>query len=416
MRFISLGLVCLVAATASAAEPPWELEYAGSFRLPVVRNDKSRFGFGARSLTLHPNGKSLWVQGHEHHQMIAEVRIPETLVRSHDPKELPIAEVVTPFVDVTGGRRRGQRAQLGGVAIDPELQRFWWTVEQGYDVAPQVYATVGYTSLDFKESHGPWMCDVGNKLTERYITLAPREFAAQHFGGRYLICGQAGVAGTAGSIQVPCAVAVEPPRGPESQAISTVKLLFYPEENKFRDDRGAWGRADIVWSAAWIDFEDRHWIAFSALVGTGVPWYGPGDRPPEGGIVDQWRNAKGYHAPPYEERLYIYAADDLVRVARGEIPSWRPVPVKVLDLRPALLKPGHAVVALAYDADRRRLYLSEDKGDRVQSKYESTPVVHAYDLAGGRPAAAVARQTGRPSDDDAARQAGSLSHDDNGAN
>jgi hypothetical protein len=231
------------------------------------------------------------------------------------------------------------------------------------------------------------MCDVGNKLTERYITLVPRDFAKRHFDGRFLLCGQAGVSGTAGSSQGPCAVVLAPPRTeptgsshPRTGMLVSTTLLFYPESRKFRDDRGPWGRADKVWSAAWIDDGSQHWLAFAALVGKGVAWYGEADRPPQGAIVDRWIPAKGYHAPPYEERLYIFSADDLARVAGGEMSSWQVTAAKVYDLRPALLNSGRAVVALAFDAARRRLYVCEDGGDATQSRFEKLPVVHAYDL------------------------------------
>src|ERR1041384_8836106 len=53
------------------------LIYAGAFRLPRGEVNGSSFGYGGTALAFNPQHNSLFLVGHDWHQLVAEVSIPD---------------------------------------------------------------------------------------------------------------------------------------------------------------------------------------------------------------------------------------------------------------------------------------------------------------------------------------------------
>jgi hypothetical protein len=74
--------------------------YIGAFRVPDGQIGESRFAFGGTALAFNPANNSLFLVGHDHHQAIAEIKIPEAIVASANLNDLDTATVLQPFVRV----------------------------------------------------------------------------------------------------------------------------------------------------------------------------------------------------------------------------------------------------------------------------------------------------------------------------
>src|SRR5258707_13873918 len=127
-------------STVPAGKPnllqPSDLRYLGAFRLPQnpPEGEKwaSRFGYGGTALAYNPKRNSLFLVGHDHHQLVAEVSIPDA-VKKDSAKDLPLAKVLQPFADITGGLKEGSK--LGGLLVGGD-RLLWAFYVYYYAAAP----------------------------------------------------------------------------------------------------------------------------------------------------------------------------------------------------------------------------------------------------------------------------------------
>ena len=143
------------------------------------------------------------------------------------------------------------------------------------------------------------------------------------------------------------------------------QLLFYERgSGVFPDPPNRWNETCRVHGAAVID--GTIVCAGSVGLATGLPeltgrnyfYGGPGEYPVEGINVCRGPAAKGYHAPPYEGRLWFFDADE---IAAAERPS-DPMPYAIVNLSsPELLGPnggcGQSPGSIVWDEQRQRIYL-----------------------------------------------------------
>ena len=94
---------------------PEDFVYQGSFRFPEEALGDSRFGNGGLHLAFNPKGDpsgepdgypgSLYSSGHPYEQLVAELSIPAPAIsQNKQAEDLPVARVLHPFADVTGGK------------------------------------------------------------------------------------------------------------------------------------------------------------------------------------------------------------------------------------------------------------------------------------------------------------------------
>lgn len=82
-----------------------DFEFAGAFRVTDEVINGSSFSFAAGPMAVNQDGNSLFLIGHSHQGMLAEIKIP-SLVRSSYLKDLNIAkQVKQPFVPMLGSQK-----------------------------------------------------------------------------------------------------------------------------------------------------------------------------------------------------------------------------------------------------------------------------------------------------------------------
>ena len=80
-----------------------QVVYRGAFRLPAESVNGSSFAYGGTGLAFNPARNSLFVVGHDWHQMVAEIAVPE-IRASSSLDSLATATLLQPFADVTEGK------------------------------------------------------------------------------------------------------------------------------------------------------------------------------------------------------------------------------------------------------------------------------------------------------------------------
>lgn len=105
-NFLVLG--CLLFSTTSVADTDptklplfsiEKLEYKGAFRIPSDTYGESSANWASGVITYNPRNHSLFLVGHNHHQAIAEFKIPQ-IINSKKIEELKTATVIQPFVKI----------------------------------------------------------------------------------------------------------------------------------------------------------------------------------------------------------------------------------------------------------------------------------------------------------------------------
>ena len=129
----ALVILATMTAVSPAADPdiaPRDLpllsikdfKYVGAFRLPARKYGASDLNFSQGPIALNPDGGSLLIVGHAHHQAIAEFPIPP-IVNSTVLSELKMAgDPIQPFVKVLDRPADGNpdgNNNIGGMAVIP---------------------------------------------------------------------------------------------------------------------------------------------------------------------------------------------------------------------------------------------------------------------------------------------------------
>src|ERR1700736_483105 len=108
------ALALSVALTVTLPQPAWSqstapllkganLVYQGAFRVPQGSSDTTTFDYGGTALAYNPSNNSLYMVGHDWHQLSAEISIP-AIVNSTNINNLATAAILQPFADATEGK------------------------------------------------------------------------------------------------------------------------------------------------------------------------------------------------------------------------------------------------------------------------------------------------------------------------
>jgi hypothetical protein len=204
---------------------PEDFVYEGAFKFPSTGTGDSRWGYGGSALTYYPSGDpnglddgypgSLYGVGHDHHQLVSEISIPEPVIPDQKRpgdlySQLNAAQTLQPFADVTGGLRQRpvgdggiQPDKVGGVAYLPrqgsqKTDKLYWTLFKYYHVMPGDLYSHGWSDLDLSNplAKGLWHLgpfadgNYSSKRTANYVFDVPVEWADEYLDGKYLISGK----------------------------------------------------------------------------------------------------------------------------------------------------------------------------------------------------------------------------------
>lgn len=380
---------------------PGNFEYLGAFRPPLSDQSGQRFSYGGWVATYHTGGDphgdadghpgSLFIVGHRHHQLIAEISIPRPVISQHKSlDDLPVADVLQPLSDITSGVRtrisRGSSEpfEFGGLQVVGN--RLHWTLYKYYNVEGHDYLSHGMstTNLQDPRPQGLWHLGPVNSRESRwhsykhagYICAVPDDVAIRYLGGRNILSGLQICTGLKYSSQGPALYAYGlPPDGtPHGSALNARPILWYSMNRPVANHH----YADRWTGAAWITVDGKHTVVVAGRKAHGPVYYGPA-RP--GDCYED----KGYHGSTYEAQMLFYAPGNLIAAAT------RPV----ADVQPwfrwdsrthggglnrfMYKKCGKDVGGVAYDRTRNMLYLVEvDAGLTAENEWETLPVIHAF--------------------------------------
>lgn len=382
---------------------PGNFEYCGAIRPPHIEQNGSRFSYGGWGVAYRadgdPNGPddglpgSLFLVGHQSHQMVAEISIPVPVIsKSGQIDDLPVAEIMQSFSDVTGGLLKemtgesSESFRIGGLMVTNGLLH--WTMFKYYNVENIDYPSHGTSNLDlqFSRAEGLWhLGPMNSGIAEwhsykhaGYIFEIPTAESNKWFGGRNLISGLQISTGLQASSQGPAMFAYGlPPKGtPMGSCLSSAPLVWYSMDRPLAQHHPS----DRWTGGAWLTLGDKQAVVIAGRKARGEFYYGearPGDCSKD----------KGYHGPPYEVELLFYSPASLIHAANGSLPA------QGLDpwLRWDCLSEGGGinqymlnacsqhVGGLAYDRGRNLLYLVQaDAGMTRDNEFEPLPIIHVF--------------------------------------
>jgi hypothetical protein len=129
-------------------------------------------------------------------------------------------------------------------------------------------------------------------------------------------------------------------------------------------------------------------VLFAGRNGTGKFCYGDGTA--DQGAADRSTSReplcydpvsadKGPHAYPYRLQFWAYDIDDLAAVRSGKKDPWEVEPYAVWPFELPIDEPHKRIGSVAFDAARRRLFISQLQGDR--DGYDYRPLIHVFRIS-----------------------------------
>jgi len=397
---------------------PGDFSYLGAFRLPGPSGG-SNWSYSGYAMAYSPNGDpdgpaddhpgSLFVVGHDHHQMISEVSIPAPVEpAAGDASLLEMARTLQAFREITGGMFGELEIPRAGLAVLPP---------QGEQTTPKLHYCWGQHFQDFASSHGwcdldlsdpratgPWYFGAyTNYVSNDYLFPIPSEWAQVNTPGRLLASGRFRDGLWAG--RGPALFAYGPwnggnPPAPGQRIDSITPLLLYgvPQpgisEIGISDSMAMRGfNEPDEWSGgAWLTANGRSTVVFVGTKATGRSWYGyangveypidSNDTPDDYPEVPEWPyDDRGYWSEGIEAQIIFFDPDELAAVARGDMETWEPQPYATLSIDQWLFDPGfdlergkrYLVGAAAFDRENGILYVVERLADE-----EEKSLIHVW--------------------------------------
>ncbi|MEM9589095.1 MAG: hypothetical protein AAGA03_17570, partial [Planctomycetota bacterium] len=353
---------------------------------------------------------SLFMVGHDHHQMVAELSIPRPVI-SHQRRieDLPVATMRQSFADIFGGRVRDHEIPRLGLEYltedDPaDGGRMHFCVGQHFEFDRR--PTHGFKGLNLSvdDTAGLWsLGDLSAYVLNDYLFEIPSAWSDQHLPGYRLITGRFrdGQWGGRG----PAMVAYVPPRSgrslPSGAVIDHVRpLVLYGESRPGQAELAVQGERQMErfseadeWSGgSWLTSGTRSAVMLLGTKATGKTWYGfsngvvypisgdPVDTIPE--VPNFPHDQRGWWSESIRAEAILFAPDDLADVASRRSAPWDPQPYARIDLSPYLFErqfehprqKRYLLGACAYDRDRRWLYVVER---RVKADQERS-LIHVF--------------------------------------
>ncbi|GAB4532116.1 MAG: hypothetical protein Fur0018_20580 [Anaerolineales bacterium] len=395
---------------------PEDLVYLGAFRLPDDPG-VSNWEYSGQGLTYNPQGDpdgpedgfpgSLFGFGNDRDMLVSEISIPAP-VHSRNLADLPVAQTLQPFQDISAGLFEPQAVDLpvGGLAYldGPDGPKLFFTF--GWHFQEFGDASHGWSDIDLgnPQSAGLWVFGgYTNYVTDDYLFDIPPDWAQTYAPGYLLASGRAREGPWSG--RGPALFAYAPRMGgsppPAGNTLDAIKpLLLYgiqqPGALEIASDESMqmenYGDADHWWGGAWLTAGDKSALVFVGTKAIGESWYGFANgvrwaydcaeqNPPTCPEVPDWPyDNRGYWADGYQAQLIFYDPAELGAVARGEMNPWEPQPYAVLVLDEYLFDPHiHVEVykrdlvgAAAFDRQNGLLFIIERLADEARS------VVHVF--------------------------------------
>ena len=377
--------------TQAAVEGGWttngtltgdDLTYSGSFSVPSG-SDGEGFGFGGGSIAYNPAGDgSLFVTGIAPEGQVAEISIPSIEPHEDSRRGFSEAEILQPLTDITSGRgdeligttQQGgaEHFQIGGLEVveGPAGPRLHWTAWRAFAVTNDEVPGHGHSSLDFGDVdvEGPWLLsDFDSFVTAGYVFDVPPAFADSFLDGRQLISGFQLNPGSADTSAGPPFVSFDPPESaaPGTRLDAVALANFEPSVAQST----SFAETAVVPGGEWVTTSDgRHSVV---VVGNGMT------RDASEGCELGSTTDVAAHDP----HIAFYDPADLAATALGTQSPDAVEPELVVSLADVLIPTcGTQLGGLSFDAENRRLFLTQRLVTVNDSGFDARPVIHVFDV------------------------------------
>lgn len=393
-----------------------DIEYLGAFLYPNITASSSSWSYGGEDMafnrfgdTLGPddgfNG-SIFVTGHLHQTLIAEVTIPEPVL-TKDISQMNRAEILQDLTEIREPLFGHQEIIYAGLEVlppmgdqtTPKLHFCFGDIFQSEDPSH------GMCDLDLSNpnSQGPWFFgNIPNYASNNYMCAVPKEWSDKYAPGVGLVTGRfrEGDWSGAGPALFGYAPWNEGTLAANDSIKDIKKILLYGEIDAPDQVTPVSSVKDHImmdrWrSVAYLSAGKNAAFVFCGIKTVGDYWYGFSDstvypilEPPEvpyPEIPDWPHNRRGWWSDSLEVSLLFYDTDELGEAAKGSVNSWDPQPYFRMNITNYFLRPiyeherekKHPLGGMAYDPESGHLYINELRADSERA------VCHVFKVTEG---------------------------------
>ncbi len=351
---------------------PESLKYEGAFRAPKNTINGSSFDWGGTAIAFNKKNHSLFIVGHDHDQLVAEISIPK-IIESNSLGSLEKAEIIQPFADASDGRMdkvdNDGAVKVGGLYV--RRNRLYGSAYSYYDAdGSQVRSHFESTlTLDRKGDAGGMyrLGKLGAGFVSGWMADVPR--AWQRAVGAHSLTGNCCIPIISRTSYGPAAFGFNPDRLRKKKSARLKPLVYYPQSHPTLGDwdsnsryfNGSTSMAGLV-----LPNSTRS-LLFFGVHGQGDFCYGTGAE-----CGDPADESKGTHGYPYAYQIWAYDMNELLRVKKKEIKPWSVRPYKTWNFNLPFSSDVKRLGGVAYDAKEGRIFVSQQFGD------DNYPVIHVF--------------------------------------
>lgn len=357
-----------------------DLEYQGSFRVPLPTGNSSADGlrYVGTGLAYNPARDSLFITGHDHHQLTAEITVPLPAVEQ-DLADLPRASFIRAPEDATDGNLADQQdapdvnvfSRVGGYLVDGD--QLVVSAFNYYDAANEQVRS--HLSTDVNLGAAGDMTSLSDETPARWLGGGMAHIPEQWqpaFGGDPWLTGLSGIS-IAGNSSVGPSAATFSPASLQGEDPATLVLGYSLAEALDGDPAAQSDLWNLTSAPRGMVFpKDTASVLYFGLHGTGPYCYGIRDNC--GG--DTFRPGPSPHADPYRTQIWAYDAADMAAVFNGERTPQSLQPYLATGFDLPYFSEMPEVVGVAYDDATGRIFLAEALIDDTQ------PLIHVYTIGG----------------------------------
>jgi hypothetical protein len=354
------------------------LQYVGGFRLPGGMHGASSFDYGGTALAYNPVNDSLFLVGHDWHQAIGEVSIPEKLVNSKSAKDLPVATCLQSLTDVRSripNNKLKGATKVGGLLVaDGKLIGSLYVFYDTDFVKPSHF---DLGSPDLSKASVRGLFEVGSQgagVVAGYMAPIPGEWRSA-LGAPYLT-GQATVPIVGRTSSGPAAFGFDPAKLGSGKTPAT-PYVYYPLSKplgKMEAKNALFNGTSSIRGVAFLP--GTRSVLFFGSHGTGEITYGEGDA-----ANDKARPEKTYHSRngEYQYQVWAYDANDFVAAKAKKKQPWQVKPYGVWKLDFPISGGRTYIGGVTIDPNTDRLYVSQMQADEW-----GLPLIHAFEIKAKR--------------------------------
>lgn len=388
-----------MSASAQTQFSMQDLIYAGAMRFQFGTFGDSRLGFANGSIAVSDQRNSVFIVGHSHHEAIAEYGLEE-FSSSNKIEDLPMARPIQDFSKVLTRAPSGNPQGIGVITNLALIEnRLVVNAAQYYDAAAENTDTTlvieDPANLDSSEITGFLRLEGANKAAG-WLTPVPTSLRVT-LDADYISGHASNLPINARSSMGPSAFSIKSAdilNAASTDRVKTDEILSYSIQNPLHKDQDNQSLENDIWtevSEAHTGFIIPGTNTYAVFGNSGGHEFGIGYkiRQDDGRSCGGWCT---YVAEDIYNYYWLFDVEDLLNVKKGSVVahSVRPFEYGKFELpfekQEAFSKP-RLINGAYYDFENQFLYLLLGHADRLQSAFETVPLLLKYEInVGQRPA------------------------------